>query len=77
MTTGEQIWQAALGELQLVLTKENYDTWLRRTSVVSEDDSALTIAVPETFHKEWLERKLNGKVTSAMQRVGHGHRAVR
>jgi len=77
MTTGEQIWQAALGELQLVLTKENYDTWLRRTCVVSEDDSALTIAVPETFHKEWLERKLNGKVTSAMQRVGHGHRAVR
>jgi len=77
MTTGEQIWQAALGELQLVLTKENYDTWLRKTCVVSEDDSALTIAVPETFHKEWLERKLNGKVTSAMQRVGHGHRAVR
>ena len=43
MTSGEQIWQATLHELRLVLTPENYETWLRDTRVVGEDDNTLTI----------------------------------
>jgi len=29
-------WLAALGELQLGLTRANFDTWFRETSIVSE-----------------------------------------
>ncbi len=76
-TTGEQIWQAALGELQLILTRENFDAWLRDTRVVEEDDDILTVGVPGAFHVDWLERKLHGKISSTMQRLGQGHRAVR
>ncbi len=75
-TSGEQIWQAALRELQLVLTRENYETWFRDTYVIEESDDALTIGVPKTFHKDWLEHKLKGRVTSTMERIGHGRRAV-
>jgi len=77
MTTGEQIWQATLGELQTMLTRENYDTWLSGTRVVEEDEDALTIGVPKAFHKDWLENKLNGRITNTLQRLGHGQRAVR
>jgi chromosomal replication initiator protein len=77
MTTGEQIWQNALGELQLVLTKENYDTWLSGTRVVEEDEMALTIGVPKAFHKDWLEHKLKGPIANTLERLGHGHRSVR
>ena len=77
MTTGEQIWQTALGELQLVLTKENYDTWLSGTRVVEEDEAALTIGVPKAFHKDWLEHKLKGPIANTLERLGQGHRSVR
>ncbi|HZS90871.1 MAG TPA: chromosomal replication initiator protein DnaA [Chloroflexota bacterium] len=77
ITSGEQIWRAALNELQLVLTPENYNTWLRDTRVVSDEDNTLTIGVPKAFHKDWLENKLNGRITSTMQRLGYGHHAVR
>jgi chromosomal replication initiator protein len=77
MTSGEQIWQATLHELRLVLTPENYETWLRDTRVVGEDDNTLTIGVPKAFHKDWLEHKLNGRILSTMERLGHGHCTVR
>ncbi len=75
-TTGEQIWQEALHELQLVLTRDNYETWLSPTHVVGGDDETLTIGVPKAFHKDWLENKLNGRIVNTMQRLGHGHLAV-
>ena len=77
MTSGEQLWQATLHELRLVLTPENYETWLRDTRVVGEDDTTLTIGVPKAFHKDWLEHKLNGRILSTMERLGHGHCTVR
>ena len=36
----DQIWQAALGELSLQLTKSTYDTWLRDTTLLSYDAEA-------------------------------------
>ena len=77
MTTGEQIWQATLNELQLVLSRENYDTWLSNTRVVEEESSTIIIGVPKAFHKDWLEHKLNKRIVTTMERLGHGHRAVR
>jgi hypothetical protein len=70
------IWSAVLTELQLVLTPENYNTWLARTHVVREEGPVLYIAVPGRFHKDWLEHKLSGRIMNALQRLGYGHARV-
>jgi len=87
--TDAQIWGATLDELRLDLTQENYDTWLRDAHVVAGDTDdgvgergarpagALTVGVPTAFQKDWLEHKLKGRVAGALERLGHGHRAVR
>ena len=54
----EQIWQAALGELQLQMTKATFDTWVKNTSLVSCEDGAFVIAVQNAFAKDWLENRL-------------------
>ena len=54
----EQTWQAALGELQLQMTKATFDTWVKNTSLVSCEDGTFVIAVQNGFAKDWLENRL-------------------
>lgn len=54
----EQIWQTALGELQLQLTAATFDTWLRRTSLISAEDGIFVVAVHNGYAKDWLENRL-------------------
>src|SRR3990172_8291658 len=54
----DQVWQAALGELQLQLTKSTYDTWLRDTSLLSHEDGLFVIGVENAYAKDWLENRL-------------------
>jgi chromosomal replication initiator protein len=54
----EQAWQAALGDLQLQLTKATFDTWLKNTYVVSHEDNTFLIGVHSGYAKDWLENRL-------------------
>ncbi len=72
----DEVWHAALAELQLVLTPENYNTWLSTTRVVDRTGDLLRISVPKVLQMEWLERKLHGCVTSTLRHLGHGDMRV-
>ena len=54
----EQLWQTAKGELQLQLTQATYETWLSNSKGVSFEDGVLTVAVHNTFVRDWLENRL-------------------
>lgn len=54
----EHAWHAALGELQLQLTKATFDTWVRNTHVVSCEDGTFLIGVHNAYAKDWLENRL-------------------
>ncbi|HEY7064773.1 MAG TPA: chromosomal replication initiator protein DnaA [Chloroflexota bacterium] len=53
----QQLWQAALGELQLQMSRPNYETWFKDTALVGLDGDVCTIAVPNPFTMEWLETR--------------------
>ncbi len=61
----DDIWQAALGELQLEMNKATYDTWVRPTSVLSYEDGRFAIAVPNAYAQEWLQ----GRLMTTVKRV--------
>jgi chromosomal replication initiator protein len=54
----QQAWQAALGELQLQLTKPTFDTWVKNTYVISWEDGTFLIGVQNAYAKDWLENRL-------------------
>ena len=56
LRSAQQIWQAALGELQIHVNKANYRTWLEKTTGLDYGDSQLVIGVPNTFVAEYLDR---------------------
>jgi hypothetical protein len=53
-----KIWQAALGELQLQMTKATFDTWVRNTRLLSCLDDVFVIGAQNAFARDWLENRL-------------------
>jgi chromosomal replication initiator protein len=54
--SAQEIWETALGELQLQVTKANYRTWLEKTVGLSFEDGCFVVGVPNTFVCEYLSR---------------------
>lgn len=65
--TNEQLWQTALGELELLISKANFTTWFKNTFVAGVDDSGVIVGVPNGFTKAWLETKYNVAIQKALQ----------
>ena len=58
MEEARQVWQAALGALELQVTRANFQTWLKNTVGISLNDKQMVVGVPNAFAKEWLEKRL-------------------
>jgi len=65
----QKIWQAALGELELALSRANFTTWFKNTFISSYENGAIIIGVPNTFTKAWLEKKYHHSILKALQKI--------
>ena len=64
-----ELWKAALGEIELQISKANYKTWLQNTSIVDRKNGLITIAVPNSFTKEWLENKYHKFILRSLRNI--------
>ncbi|MBT4856622.1 chromosomal replication initiator protein DnaA [Candidatus Uhrbacteria bacterium] len=64
-----ELWQAALGELELKLSKAHFTTWFRNTFIIEYDKHQVTVGVPNTFTKAWLEKKYHKDILNAIQNI--------
>ncbi|MDI6857958.1 MAG: chromosomal replication initiator protein DnaA [Dehalococcoidia bacterium] len=63
------LWEAALGQLQLQVTRPNYETWLRNTVGLSLEDGVLTVGAPSQFAVEWLSARLQPLIAKAISSI--------
>lgn len=54
--SAREIWETALGELQIEVSKVNFQTWFKKTSGLSFQDGKFTIGAPSSFVAEYLEK---------------------
>jgi chromosomal replication initiator protein len=62
-----ELWQAALGEIELSISKANFSTWFKNTTILSNENGKVVIGVPNGFAKEWLENKYNTYIFRALR----------
>lgn len=65
----QQLWEAALGELQLQVTRPNYDTWLRDTVGLRYEGDGLVVGAPTDFAMAWLASKLRPLIAKTLSRL--------
>jgi chromosomal replication initiator protein len=68
----EQLWQAVLGELELLISKANFITWFKSTFIISSHEDAIVIATPNSFTKSWLEKKYADQILQALKNITGG-----
>jgi chromosomal replication initiator protein len=65
-------WSATLGQLQMIVTPANYDTWLRETIALRHLDGTFVVGAQNEFATEWLQTKLRPLILKTLARVlGH------
>lgn len=75
--TNEELWKAVLGEMELSLSKANFITWFKSTSIVASEEKAIVVSVPNGFAKEWLENKFNKQILASLQQLVPEIREIR
>lgn len=63
------LWQAVLGELEIKLSRANFSTWFKNTSIIAHEDGRVIVSVPNIFTKEWLEKKYHSDIKGAITKV--------
>ncbi len=67
-STLDKVWQAVLGEMELLVGKANFSTWLKNTGLISLEDEEAVIRVPSAFIKEWLEGKYKKEILNSLKK---------
>lgn len=52
-----QLWQIVLNEIELSISRHNFITWFKDTSILSKENGKISVNVPNAFTKEWLENR--------------------
>jgi chromosomal replication initiator protein len=58
LESAKEIWQSALGKLQIQVSKANYTTWLSDSQGLSCHDNIFVVGVSNVFVAEWLSKRL-------------------
>ena len=65
----ETAWKAALGELEMQMTRATFTTWLQGTRALSWANDEFVIGVRNDFAKDWLENRLYDLIARTLSSV--------
>jgi chromosomal replication initiator protein len=68
LEAAQRLWQTALGELEIQLTRATYNTWLRGSRVIAFQDDTITVYVQHAYAVDWLENRLSPVILRTLQR---------
>jgi chromosomal replication initiator protein len=71
-TSAQELWELALNELQVQVTRPNYETWLKDTIGLRFDNGSFVVGAPNDFATEWLSTKLRPLIAKTLTGIiGH------
>lgn len=72
----KELWQAALAEIELSLSRANYSTWFKSTTIAKFDDGTIYIGVPNEFVKDWLVTKYHSFILKTLRDLNNHVRTI-
>ncbi|MFA5022771.1 MAG: chromosomal replication initiator protein DnaA [Candidatus Paceibacterota bacterium] len=72
----KKLWDSALNEIELSLSKANFGTWFKNTHIIKNDDGIIKLGVPNAFVRDWLMTKYHKFILKALREIEDGVRSV-
>jgi chromosomal replication initiator protein len=63
----KKLWDSVLVEMELSLSKPNFNTWFKDTSIIKQEDGAVYLGVPNTFVQDWLGSKFHNLILKSLR----------
>ena len=76
MTDTKQLWESALTEIELSVSKANFTTWFKDTSISRIEEGVVYLSVPNTFVKDWLLNKYHKFILRSLRNLSEHVRAL-
>jgi chromosomal replication initiator protein len=76
MTTIKELWENVLVELELTISKPNFNTWFRDTHIVRVEDGIVFLGVPSQFARDWLSTKFHKDILRSLRTLSESVRMV-
>lgn len=64
----EKIWNNTLTEIELEISRPNYNTWFKKTFPFKHEGNTFYIGVPNEFNKEWLYTKFKEMILEKIKK---------
>ena len=72
----KELWNKCLSEIELGISKANFTTWFKNTSILKEEVGIVSIGVPNEFVKDWLYNKFHKLILKTLIGNNEGIRGV-
>ncbi len=76
MTTTKELWENALVELELTISKPNFNTWFKDTHLMRVEDGTAFLGVPSQFARDWLSTKFHKDILRSLRDLSENIRMV-
>ncbi|MEK7611952.1 MAG: chromosomal replication initiator protein DnaA [Patescibacteria group bacterium] len=63
----EQVWQNALAEIELQISRPNFVTWFTHSQLIEKEAGVALVALPNHFSKEWIENRYYNVILGALR----------
>src|SRR3989344_8768037 len=72
----KQLWKNCLMEMEAGMSRANFSTWFKNTSILKEDTGIIYVGVPNEFVRDWLKNKYHKLITKTLADAYENMRAV-
>lgn len=65
----KKLWDSVLVEMELNLSKPNFNTWFKDTHIARQEEGAVFLSVPNTFVQDWLANKFHNAILKSLRNL--------
>lgn len=71
-----KLWNSVLVEIELSVSKPNFNTWFKDTYISKQEDGVVLVNVPNNFVREWLVKKYNSFILRSLRNLSPSVRSL-
>lgn len=73
----QQLWQSVLGNMEVSLSRGNFSTWFKNTTVVERGNDTIVIGVPTEFVRKWISEKFQQEILKILKQIAPEIREIK
>jgi chromosomal replication initiator protein len=63
------LWEKALVDIELAVSKANFSTWFNGTYIIKNEEGVIYLGVPNSFIQEWLYKKFHNIILKTLRNL--------